>query len=107
MWVGPLFLIGCSMGGTVAFDPAIEHPDRVSGLGLVGASPTGFDAHDDECAAYGTAVTAAHDAGDTKRLADLEVARLVTGRGQAPEDVNPASRCERPARCSRQSWPRC
>jgi 3-oxoadipate enol-lactonase len=37
----PAHLIGCSMGGSLAVDFAIDHPDRVSKLVLVGAGVSG------------------------------------------------------------------
>jgi pimeloyl-ACP methyl ester carboxylesterase len=37
----PPHLIGCSMGGSLAIDFAIDHPDRVSKLVLVGAGVSG------------------------------------------------------------------
>lgn len=38
----PAHLIGCSMGGGVAIDFALDHPDRISKLVLVGSSIGGF-----------------------------------------------------------------
>jgi 3-oxoadipate enol-lactonase len=35
-------VIGCSRGGAIALDLAVEHPDRVSGLVTVGSGPSGF-----------------------------------------------------------------
>ncbi len=35
-------LIGCSRGGTVAIDMALESPGRVRGLVVIGAAPSGF-----------------------------------------------------------------
>jgi pimeloyl-ACP methyl ester carboxylesterase len=37
----PVHLIGCSMGGSLAVDFAIDHPERVSKLVLVGAGVSG------------------------------------------------------------------
>ena len=35
-------LIGCSRGGGIAIDLAVETPDRVSGLVTIGSGPSGF-----------------------------------------------------------------
>ena len=38
----PAHLIGCSLGGSVAIDFALDHPDRISKLVLVGSAIGGF-----------------------------------------------------------------
>ena len=38
----PAHLVGCSMGGSVAIDFALDHPDRISKLVLVGSAIGGF-----------------------------------------------------------------
>jgi 3-oxoadipate enol-lactonase len=35
-------VIGCSRGGGIAIDFALDHPDRVSGLVTIGSGPSGF-----------------------------------------------------------------
>lgn len=35
-------LIGCSRGGAIAIDVAVEHPERVAGLVTIGSGPSGF-----------------------------------------------------------------
>lgn len=37
-------LIGCSRGGSIALDLAVESPDRVSGVVTIGSGPSGFPA---------------------------------------------------------------
>ena len=38
----PAHLVGCSMGGALAIDFALDHPDRISKLVLVGSAIGGF-----------------------------------------------------------------
>ncbi|MEO6505296.1 MAG: alpha/beta hydrolase [Terrimesophilobacter sp.] len=40
--IGRATVIGCSRGGAIALDLAVEHPERVSGLVTVGSGPSGF-----------------------------------------------------------------
>lgn len=82
-------LIGCSVGAGVALDFAIERPDRVDGLVLVGVSPAGFQ-HDDAIVQdIEDQVDAAIAAGDREEAARLEVRLWVDGprrdEGAAPQ----------------------
>ncbi len=38
----PLVVIGCSMGGSLAMNFALEHPSRVNALVMVGSGPSGL-----------------------------------------------------------------
>jgi 3-oxoadipate enol-lactonase len=84
-------LIGCSRGGTIALDLAVEHPDRVAGLVVIGSGPSGFpdtelteveDARFDE-------IDRAFEAQDWHRLARLEAAVWDFGPLRREEDLNP------------------
>lgn len=74
-------LVGCSMAGGVALDFAIEHPERVSALVLVGAAVGGHQLSGDPPPRW-AALAAAEQAGDLERVAELEVAIWVDGAGQ-------------------------
>src|SRR5574340_583674 len=39
----PLILMGCSMGGGLAMNFALEHPERARALIMVGSAPTGLE----------------------------------------------------------------
>ncbi|MBX0299076.1 alpha/beta hydrolase [Cryobacterium sp. 1639] len=84
-------LIGCSRGGTIAIDLAVESPDRVAGLVTIGAGPSGFpdtelteleDARFDE-------IDAAFEAQDWHKLARLEAAIWDFGPLRREEDLDP------------------
>jgi 3-oxoadipate enol-lactonase len=69
-------LVGCSMGGGIAIDTALEHPDRVWALvaaasALGGFEPTG--AEEDWWAERAGPIEAAIDAGDLERAEDLRL----------------------------------
>jgi pimeloyl-ACP methyl ester carboxylesterase len=73
-------LIGCSVGAGFALDFAIERPDRVSRLILVGVTPAGFDHEDDaEMAEIFQAVDKAIDSGDLEQAGRLEARLWVDG----------------------------
>ena len=70
-------LVGCSMGGGIALDFALEHPERVWAIVLVATALGGYEATDEEeewdANAYAP-VDAAIEAGDLDRALDLELA---------------------------------
>src|SRR5690554_3804581 len=84
-------VIGCSRGGRIAIDLAIEHPARVSGLVTIGSGPSGFP--DTELTPEEDAISdrmdAAFEAQDWKALGDLEVRLWSIGPARREEDLNP------------------
>lgn len=61
----PAHLVGCSMGGAVAIDFALDHPDRISKLVLVGSAIGGFAFRPEHAHLFAEAATA-------RRAGDLE-----------------------------------
>ena len=84
-------LVGCSRGGGIAIDLALESPDRVAGLVTVGAGPSGFP--DTELTELEQArfaeIDAAFQARDWHRLARLEAAVWDFGPLRREEDLDP------------------
>lgn len=81
-------LVGCSVGAGVALDFAIERPDRVDRLVLVGVTPGGFHAPDPRLDRLMAEAESAQEDGNTAAAADLEVRAWVDGprrpEGSAP-----------------------
>jgi 3-oxoadipate enol-lactonase len=63
----PAHVVGCSMGGAVAIDFALEHPERTSKLVLVGSAIGGFTFRPEHAHVFAEA-SAARKAGDLKAL---------------------------------------
>jgi pimeloyl-ACP methyl ester carboxylesterase len=63
----PAHLVGCSMGGSVAIDFALDHPDRISKLVLVGSAIGGFTFRPEHAHLFAEAATARR-AGDLDAL---------------------------------------
>jgi 3-oxoadipate enol-lactonase len=63
----PVHLVGCSMGGAVAIDFALDHPERISKLVLVGSAIGGFTFRPEHADVFAEAA-AARKAGDMVAL---------------------------------------
>lgn len=69
-------LVGCSMGGAIAIDFTLEHPDRVAALVPVASGLGGFEALEEEedwWESVQAPVDAAVEAGDLERAEDLRL----------------------------------
>lgn len=88
-------LVGCSRGGMIALDFALERPERVAALGWVCSGVGGFqqpdEAFDPRELELMAEMEAAEAAGDMERVAALDVRVWVDGplqpEGRAPEGV--------------------
>ena len=84
-------LIGCSMGGTTCMDVAIEHPDRVSALVMVGSGPSGLELDVPEPPQVAE-INQAMAEGNWDRLNDLAVELWFDGDGRTPDQVDQQAR---------------
>lgn len=85
------YLMGCSMGARVCLDFALEHPEMVAALIMVGSGPGGFDLKTDPPRQWDDIVKS-FEANDLERTSELEVQVWVDGRSRTPQQVNPAVR---------------
>jgi len=88
---GPAILMGCSMGGGLAIDFALEHPSRVRALITVGSSPSGLDLAVAESPKFQLADKAWQD-GDVDLTAELETQIWFDGDGRDSTKVDPEMR---------------
>ena len=79
-------LVGCSMGGGAVLDFALEYPERVGNLVLVGSAISGFRPDFGPPKEWDELV-AADEAGDLELVSELEVRIWVDGPARSPEDV--------------------
>ena len=84
-------LLGSSMGGEVAIDVALEHPERVSALIVASGTPGGFELQGAP-PRYVTEMVEAAQSGDLERTTDLQVRILVDGPAREPEQVDSSVR---------------
>jgi len=82
-------VVGCSMGGGTAFDLALNSPERVSGLVVIGTGAPGFHVDDYEPPQW-PEILKAYEGGDMGRVAELEAEVWVTGYGRDRDEVDPS-----------------
>jgi 3-oxoadipate enol-lactonase len=80
-------LLGCSMGGGMIIDFALEHPAMVNAMVLVGSAVGGFASEGPEPPQW-QALVAAYRAGDLSEAARLEAELWVVGTRASAEDVD-------------------
>jgi 3-oxoadipate enol-lactonase len=86
-------VMGCSMGGSLALDFTLEHPERVSALILIAAGMSGVEAPADLVKQW-EEQDAAFAAGDFERVIDLELKMWVDGPNRTPDQVDPTVRAK-------------
>jgi pimeloyl-ACP methyl ester carboxylesterase len=87
----PAVLMGCSMGGGLAMNFALEYPDRAAALIMVGSAPTGLELDVPKPAQYAQAEEA-YEARDWDLLCELETQIWFDGEGRLPEKVDASMR---------------
>ncbi|MCU1523497.1 MAG: hypothetical protein JWO18_391 [Microbacteriaceae bacterium] len=84
-------MVGCSRGGGIAIDLALEHPDRVAGLLTIGSGPSGFpelELTPEEDDLFDR-LDVAFEAADWNTLYDLEVQLWCIGPTRNAADLDP------------------
>jgi len=84
-------LVGASLGGRVALDLALEHPDRVTALALAAPALGGWDWSPD-VRAFGEREDELLDDGDVAGAVELNLRMWVDGPSRQPADVDPGLR---------------
>ncbi|MBA3470191.1 MAG: alpha/beta hydrolase [Herpetosiphonaceae bacterium] len=85
--IGQATLVGCSLGGEIALDLALERPDIVAALILVSTVPSGF-ALQGEPPRYLLEMMGAIGAGDRERAAELQTRIWIDGSFREPAQVD-------------------
>jgi pimeloyl-ACP methyl ester carboxylesterase len=84
-------LVGCSMGGEIILDFALDHPTMVSALVAVSAVPSGFQMQGAPPPSLIDMIAAVQQ-GDLERASELQLRIWVDGSFRQPEQVDPAVR---------------
>ncbi len=79
-------LLGCSMGGEIMLDLALEYPELAASLTLVNSTPSGFELQG-EPPAYLLEMIEATQQGDIERASELQLRIWVDGPQRTPEQV--------------------
>lgn len=85
------YLMGCSMGGGVCMNFALQHPEMSAALIMVCSGPPGFKFETPSPKQWDEAV-AAFDNNELEKVSELEVQIWFDGKSRTPEQVDPAVR---------------
>ena len=80
-------LVGCSNGGQISLDLALEQPQRFKSLTLVDSTPSGFELHG-EPPRYILEMFDAMQKGDINRSNELQIRIWLDGETREPEKVD-------------------
>lgn len=83
----PVILMGCSMGGGLAMDFALAHPDRVKALIMVGSGPSGLELDVPVPPKFADAEKA-YEKKEWDLLAELETQIWFDGTGRTSEQTD-------------------
>jgi pimeloyl-ACP methyl ester carboxylesterase len=83
--------VGCSYGGELVLDLALEHPEQIASLTLVDGTPSGFELQG-EPPRYMLEMFDAMKAGDLDRANELQIRIWLDGEQREPEQVDPGLR---------------
>ena len=88
------YVLGMSMGGAIALDFTLAHPDMVDALILVAPGVSGYDmaSFEAEYKAIGEEIDEAIKRGDYERASELETRIWVDGPERTPQQVDPVVR---------------
>lgn len=86
MGVEKAHMVGCSMGGEIALDVALAHPDLVRSLVLISTTPGGFQMQGEPPSAVFTMI-AALQAGDLEGAARAQNEMSVTGMNRSADAI--------------------
>ena len=84
-------LLGCSMGGQICLDLALEQPELSASLTLVDSTPSGFELRGAP-PRYMFEMIAALQNGDIERAGELQLRIWLDGEAREPEQVDPELR---------------
>jgi pimeloyl-ACP methyl ester carboxylesterase len=80
-------LLGCSMGGEIVIDLALEHPELAESLIVVNSTPSGFELQGEPPPVL-LEMLAAMQQGDIERTSELQLRIWVDGPHRQPDEVD-------------------
>jgi pimeloyl-ACP methyl ester carboxylesterase len=84
-------LLGCSNGGQISLDLALERPQLAASLTLVGSTPSGFNLEGNP-PRYLFEMFEAAQSGDWERASELQIRIWLDGESRPPEALDPGLR---------------
>ena len=86
-----IHLLGCSMGGQISLDLALEQPEHIASLTLVDSSPSGFEL-EGAPPRYLFEMFAAVQSGEVEQASELQIRIWLDGEAREPGQVDPELR---------------